>query len=172
MSEVRNILLVLAMVLSFSALAQEKEIPSELISRVEQVADQLELVSPNQENPVSVKSQLVWSEARDQFAVIIKAKTFTKWHIYAYASENSPFITTKVKFENPEGTVAMGEWNTPDPKPYTDGVYIYEGDLLFTRYFKVEEGFDESQVLKAGLYYQACDPYQCLPPRTQLFELK
>lgn len=128
---------------------------------------------PSQFDPLALNAKLVWSENREQVAVVMKVSLLTDWHVYAAVSRKSPFIATKVKLILPdEGFTPLGEWEEPIAESYDEEASVYKGEeLFFVRYFEVDKDSKADDKLKCGLYYQACDPNKCFPPKTKMVDL-
>ncbi|PKQ63904.1 hypothetical protein BZG02_07795 [Labilibaculum filiforme] len=155
-----------------NAIAQIDKIDSDLEMMVEM--EQMDLVTskPTAMDPLSYNAKVVWSENKDQLAIVLKADLLNNWQIYAYASDASAYITTEIRFEAPKGLEPIGDWQKPIAKPYSEGVEIFKGEIFFVRYYKVVDGVKFVKPIKCGLYYQACDPNQCFPPKTKTVDLQ
>ncbi|AUP80514.1 protein-disulfide reductase DsbD family protein [Flavivirga eckloniae] len=133
----------------------------------------LETPSPTRFDPLQLNGAIVWSENKKQLAVVMKVELLTDWHIYASVTKKSAFIATKIKTKFPEkGLVPLTDWEKPNEEAYNKSSSVYIGDqLFFIRYYKVDQTFNASTSLKCGLYYQACDPFKCMPPKTKMIDL-
>lgn len=167
-----KILIVVFCFCSYNSFAQTEKINSNLELMVEM--EQMDMITstPTALDPLRLNAKVVWSEDKAQLAVVIKANLLQNWQIYAFASDKSAYITTELKFESPNGLSPLGEWQKPKAKYYSDDVTIYKGEVIFTRYYKVSKVFNSDKPIKCGLYYQACDPNQCFPPKTKMLDLK
>lgn len=153
-----------------STIAQEK-IAKGLKDKVAIESEKLTTYATNELDPVSVNSKVVWSDNRKQLAVVVKATMLDGWHIYAYVPKTQPYISTKLELDLPKGITPIGDWEKPFSIPYDDGVYIYQDEVIFIRYCKVEK-YDKNTEISSGLYYQTCDDYKCLTPETKTKNLK
>lgn len=109
--------------------------------------------------PVAMSAKLINFEGGDQ-AVIIRMNIKDGFHIYSSVAEGESYITTTFDLSLPEG-VTLGEMMYPMDSPYTEGVNIYEGELVFVQYLvgRAKEG-----TVKLRYEYQCCDEQSCLPP--------
>lgn len=137
---------------------------------VSEASDKLWVSQPDMSDPVTVNAELVWSNNREQLAVVMKVRVLENWHIYAYVPGSQPYITTELKLSVPDGVTPVDKWEKPGAYPSADGVYIYEGSLVFVHYFSVDKPVKEKQI-ETGLYYQTCDLKQCLPPQIKMRKL-
>lgn len=160
---------VLLFVVQFGWSQTTKILPS-LKQKVEKTAMELATDETNPMDPVAVNAKLVWSEDKTQLAVIMKASIEDQWHIYAHVPETQPYIVSELLLELPKGINAIDDWELPHSSPYNDGIYIYEGALVFVQYCSVGK-FDEQGKITSGLYYQTCDRYKCFPPETKTKDL-
>ena len=124
-------------------------------------------------DPLALNARLVWSEKKDQVAIVMKVSMLTDWHVYATVSRKSPFIPTEIKLTLPEeGLTPLGEWEKPYAERYNEQASIYRGDeLYFIRYYQANKNLKLEGKAKCGLYYQACDPNKCFPPKTKMVDL-
>ncbi|RKR05099.1 disulfide bond corrector protein DsbC [Flavobacterium sp. 90] len=161
---------ILFMILGVKSYAQ-KQPDTGFTKKVEKAASALKVKSPVISDPVSLNAQVVWNDNKSQVAVVIKVKVLPGWHIYAYVPKNQPYIQSKMVLELPKGVTPLSEWTKPNSYPYEDNIFVYEGQMLFTRYFSVKD-LGTGAKISAGLFYQTCDIRQCLPPNTKVKELK
>lgn len=148
----------------------QTDISHEFKEKVTNISKNLTIVNPQHSDPVSVASTLVWNETKDQLAIVVKASILNGWHIYALVPENQPYIKCDLVLNVPKGLEAITDWEMPSPFPYESEIYVYKGELVFTKFFKVTENIVGD--FEAGLFYQTCDINQCLPPQTKVFKLK
>lgn len=166
------ILGVLCVLICQSVLFAQTDIDNSLQSKVEEVKKDFTNLSPEIDDPLDLKACVVYSESKEQCAILIQAKLLEQWHIYAFVGADSPFIITEIKVPEVNGLNPIGEWEKPGVKQYPDNVFVYEGNLAFVHYFKVDKELLKEQEIEVGLYYQTCDPYQCLPPRDKLVKVQ
>lgn len=150
--------------------AQEKAIAPALESAVQKVAETMSVDEPFLRDPVALNAKIVFGKDRKQFAVVMKVRILRNWHIYAYVPKSQPYIETELKLSVPDGVSEIGEWKKPNAFPSSDGVFVYEGNLIFTKYFSAEN-IEKNSEITVGLYYQTCDLKQCLPPNTKMKKL-
>lgn len=126
---------------------------------------------PDQERPVQINAAVV--AEKDSLAVIIKTSLAPGWHIYDYVPSTLPYIPIEYVLRLPEGIRAVGEWKKTASGPSMNdrGVLIYENEAVFIRKVVKLPGAKANGLIKTGLYYQACDLNQCLPPVENLIEL-
>lgn len=149
----------------------QKPVDPVFTKKVEKAALTLKVKEPVVSDPVSVDAQLVWNSNKSQVAVVIKSKILAGWHIYAYVPKNQPYVQYKMILDLPAGVTPLAEWIKPNSYPYDDNIFVYKGQIIFTRYFSVKK-IDAGAKITAGLFYQTCDIRQCLPPNTKVKELK
>jgi len=171
-----NILLKVSIVIS--ALLMANKIPAQSIDgslelKVAVAKQKLNTSSPTRLDPLALNAKLVWSDNNDQLAIVMKVSLLTDWHVYSSVSRKSPFIATEIKLALPEeGLMPLGEWEKPYAESYNEQASVYRGDeLFFVRYYGVARNLRLDGKLKCGLYYQACDPYKCFPPKTKMVDL-
>ncbi|WP_163410256.1 protein-disulfide reductase DsbD domain-containing protein [Flavobacterium ajazii] len=157
--------------LGFAAKTYSQNPDTAFLKKVQKAAASLSVEKPQNSDPVSVNSQLIWNKDKSRLAVIIKANILSGWHIYAYVPADQPYIKTDIVLELPEGITPLEEWTKPSAYPYEDNIFIYEGEIVFTRIFTVNNP-EKDAVITVGLFYQTCDLRQCLPPRNKTKELK
>ncbi|MCK0131651.1 protein-disulfide reductase DsbD N-terminal domain-containing protein [Flavobacteriaceae bacterium F08102] len=162
--------LVCFLVFVSSGWAQSIEVSPELKQKIEKAGANLHLDKTHAMDPVAVNATLVWSDDKSQVAVVMKASVEIGWHIYAYVPETAPYITTELKLELPKGVTAIGEWKTPKSKPYDEGIYVYEDEVVFVQYCTVDAFANEAKIT-SGMYYQTCDIHKCFPPVTKSIDL-
>lgn len=165
MMRYKSFLVVLFLTMQFGW-AQKKDIAQDLISKVEQVSNDIKVGAPNPMDPLALNATIVWSNDKSQLAVVIKATLLEGWHIYAYVPETQPYINTELRLELPKGISSIGDWEMPYNTPYEKGIYVYEETLVFVQYCTVNS-FNEEAIISAGLYYQTCDQHKCFPPTTK-----
>ena len=170
----KNLIITVLLCFSMPVIAQDVAIDQGLEETVFEKYDALEMGSPTRQDPLAMNAAVVWSTKKDQLAVVMKVNLLEKWHIYAYAEENTPFIMSKIICELPKGIMPIGEWVKSESEASTDGLHIYEGELFFIRFYQVKDDslIGKGTEFKCGLYYQTCDPNQCLPPSTKIKVLR
>ena len=129
----------------------------------------LECAAPDHERPVTLNAGLL--SDKDSIAVMVKVRMASGWHIYQYVPTNMPYIAIDQVLTLPDHVKAVGKWTFSKPFPSSSdpGVLIYENDAWFVH--KLARVNNSKGIVKAGLYYQACDLHQCLPPVEEVFEL-
>lgn len=170
MEKNKKYVLILLLALAVKSYGQ-KQPEAAFAKKVEKAALAFKLKDPIVSDPVSVDARLVWNESKNQLAVVVKAKLFPGWHIYAYVPSTQPYIQYKMVLDLPKGVTPLSEWNKPNSYPHEDNIFVYKGQIIFTRYFSVKD-LGSGAKITAGLYYQTCDIRQCLPPNTKVKELK
>ncbi len=163
-------ILILFLLAGFQVYSQ-KHISEKFSKTVDKAVKALNVKSPPVSDPVSVNTTLVYNDDKSQLAVIVKAKILQGWHIYAYVPKTEPYIQYKMILDAPKTLTALTEWSKPGSYPYEDNVFVYKGEVVFTRYYSVK-GVTPGSKISAGLAYQTCDIRQCLPPNTKVKELK
>ena len=142
----------------------------------EKVFEELDLITtgkPSVLDPLALNAKIVWSVKKDQLAIILKANLLENWHIYAHTEKESPFIMTELRSTLPEGLSPIGELIKSDPFNFSEGVYVYEEELFYISFFEVnQELLKDTDVIKYGLFYQACDDFQCFPPVAKMLDLE
>lgn len=162
--------MVIFLLISANISAQNKNVAPDLESDVQKAAGSLQVEEPNLRDPVALNAAIIFGKDKKQFAVILKVKVLRNWHIYAYVPDSQPYIQTELKLSAPEGVTELGDWHKPAAYPSSDGVFVYEGNMVFVRYFSVEKLGTEKE-LNVGLFYQTCDLQQCLAPNTKMKKL-
>lgn len=150
--------------------AQEKSIAPALEAQVQKIAETMSVDQPLLRDPVALNAKIVWGKDRKQFAVVMKVRVLRDWHIYAHVPNTQPYIETELKVNLPKGVSGISDWQKPNAYPSSDGVFVYEGNLIFIKYFSAEN-ITENTEITVGLYYQTCDLKQCLPPNTKMKKL-
>lgn len=141
----------------------QEGVHKDLIRKAKDVAGKIVTGRPMESDPVMLNAQLVFSDDKEQAAVIIKVNIHYNWHIYAFVPPTQPYIASKMILDLPSGTTAIGDWEKPNAYPSSDGVYLYKGELVFIHYLTIEKSSANGKI-NCGLYYQTCDLRQCLPP--------
>lgn len=150
--------------------AQKTAILPDLIKKVEQASIQFSEAIPNHMDPLALQADLVWSDNKSQLAVIMKATLLDGWHIYAYVPETQPYIASDLRLTLPNGVTKIKDWESPNSTPYEEGIYIYEGTIVFVQYCSLND-FKKGDVISSGIYYQTCDLRKCFPPETKTINL-
>lgn len=161
---------VLFIILTVKSFAQQPLDPA-FIKKVEKASIAFKIKAPETSDPVSVDAKLLWNSNKTQVAVVVKGKILAGWHIYAYVPDTQPYIQYEMVLDLPKGVTPLGEWTKPNSYPYEDNIFVYKGELIFIRYFSVND-FEKNAVITTGLFYQTCDIKQCLQPNTKTKELK
>ena len=139
-SKAINTVITIVFVLSSHILfSQNNKVQQDLVIKVENKISSFPKLSPSETDPVAVKSVMVWSQDKTQFALILKASILNHWHIYSYVPEGEPYIPYEINTNIPEGIASLGDWNSPESKLYERNIFIYEGDIFFTKYFSIPE---------------------------------
>lgn len=162
----KGFVLMVMMCISVHGFSQQND------SIIEKAIKELTVAEPSYIDPVAIAAKLVKLENKNEFAVIIKANILNSWHIYAFAAKTTPYITTEVILDLPENSTAVGDWKGPAPLMFEEGVFIYEGNIDFVHYVKLNENLSNDAVISCGLYYQTCDSQKCFPPQKKIIELK
>ena len=133
---------------------------------------QLTSAKPTNENPVTLNARILLE--KDSMAVIVEVRMAPGWHIYQYVPSTMPYIPIEQILKLPEGFQAVGKWEMSRPFPSANdpGVLIYEKQAWFVHKIVRSAGARSAGVIQTGLYYQACDLRQCLPPVEKIFDLK
>jgi DsbC/DsbD-like thiol-disulfide interchange protein len=123
-------------------------------------------------NPISLNSILV--DAKDSLAIVVKVQLAPGWHIYQYVPSTKPYIPMKLILKLPDGVRAIGPWIKPRPiaSASDPGVLIYLNEMIFIQKIARSSLTKIGSTIQAGLYYQACNLHQCLPPREKTFDFK
>ncbi|MCL5247203.1 hypothetical protein M4I21_15380 [Cellulophaga sp. 20_2_10] len=169
----KRIYYIIALLLLLTVQLKAQKVDATLELLVSIAEKDLVTQDPTVQDPVTVNAKLVWAESKKQLAVVIKASIFTDWHIYSKVTKGSPFIPTTIEVKFPEGALLpIGEWEKPFDEEFNESSSIYVGDeLFFIRYYNVKDAVKIQGEFRAGLYYQACDPFQCFPPKTKMISL-
>lgn len=136
---------------------------------VNDAASKLGISQSDMSDPVTVNAAVVWNKTKDKIAVIVKASILEGWHIYAFVPQTQPYIQYKMELKLPEGVEPITDWEVPAPFPYEDGIFVFREELIFTRFFEIQQ--DSRGEIFAGLFYQTCDIKQCLPPQSKIIEV-
>lgn len=134
-------------------------------------AKQLSCPETDEQRPVTLNAGLV--QEKDSIAIVLKVKLAPGYHIYQYVPPSLPYIPIKHILQAPEGLRSMGGWvksratsSVNDP-----GVLIYEQEALFIQKMVRKDSGKSHGIIRAGLYFQACNLRQCLMPEEKAFEL-
>lgn len=140
--------------------------------KIAEVARSLVCEAPSEETPVTLNATIV--KHMDSIAVMVKAQLAPGWHIYRYVPPTLPYIPIEHILHLPVGLKAVGKWEASKPSASsTDrGVLQYEKEALFVHKLIRVGPAEENEVIETGLYYQACDLRQCLPPEEKKFKFK
>lgn len=137
---------------------------------VNEASNKLGVSQPNMSDPVTVNAVVVWNKAKDKIAVVVKASILYGWHIYAFVPKTAPYLKSKLVLEIPDNVIPISDWQKPATFLMENNVYIYQGDIVFTRYFSVNKNSKGAKI-NTGLFYQTCDLKQCLPPQSKTLTL-
>jgi hypothetical protein len=140
--------------------------------RIATAIHNLECQKPDEKDPVALNAVLVKEKNGSDMTVIVKTRIKRGWHLYALVPPEEPFIITEGILILPKDVTAEGDWvkTPPTLSPLDKGVFIWEQEVVFTRRLKAQSGI--KGILEAGLFYQACDWKQCLPPVEKTIKLK
>ena len=129
-------------------------------------------VEPTLDDPVSVSAKLVYGTDKHTAQLILNAKILKGWHTYALVPEDSPFITTAVILDLPEGASMVGDWQASAALPFAgnEGVFVFENNASFSITVNMDK-VKPGSVIKCGLTYQTCDENKCFPPAEKILEL-
>ncbi|CAN5790687.1 hypothetical protein BH11BAC3_BH11BAC3_30110 [soil metagenome] len=147
--------------------APAKDVPVAIAKAPQKIAE------PTPADPVAVSAQLVRTQGKNMQEIIINADILKGWHIYAYVSENDPFIVTETLLELPAGAVSDKDWKSSAAVAYPGNsqIYVYENKATFK--VKVNcTGLKPGAIIKCGLYYQVCDINKCYPPKKKMISLQ
>jgi len=127
---------------------------------------------PTTADPVAISATMVKTNDANLQEIVVNAAILKGWHIYAYVSENDPFIVTETLLELPPGATSDKQWKTSAGIAYpgNNPIFVYEGNATF----KVNvdcSGLKPGAVIKCGLYYQVCDQNKCYPPKKKMISL-
>lgn len=130
-------------------------------------------IDPDEQNPVSLNTQLVGIEGSDSIAVIVKIRIAPGWHIYAYVPATMPYVATECIVKPDANAKVAGSWekSTPFATVREHGVLIYENEAVFIQRL-TKASNTTTGTINAGLYYQTCNLRQCLPPVEKVMELR
>lgn len=119
------------------------------------------------DGPVSISATVEADEQATgtQLRLIVELDIEPGWHTYAHVPAGHPGVLTEIDLDLPDGTRAVGEWETPASRPdlQAPAARVYEGRVRFERLLTRESdgGPAEAKVL---VTYQACTEEKCLPP--------
>lgn len=170
MRGVNTVLFVVMLFISSCVSAQEVKVDEKLEEKAFEAYESIHINKPSGTDPLSLGANFVWGKDKETLAIVMKVDLADEWHIYAKQRGTSAFVMTEIKTELPKGMEQIGEWTKPDAHHYSKELDVYEGELLFIGYFKVNSG--QANKGKVGLYYQTCDPNQCFPPKTKMIDLE
>ena len=116
-----------------------------------------------------MNAELIYSEDQSQCAIVMRVNLYTDWNIYSSVTKSSPSRESELILELPENSlIELRDWEVPETEEYNNNCSDYIGEELhFVKYFKIVDKSKLSNSLICGLYYQACDPYKCIPPQTK-----
>ena len=140
--------------------------------------ESLQIQTPSQEispletdrlNPVTVATGII-KKADGKQEVVIKIKIHEGYHLYAYVSDEDPYIATEVTINLPKGYSKVGAFKKPSYAYYNEtGTTAYTGDIVFTQ--EIEGNSDGKAI--CYLTWQTCEADFCLPPVfNKLFEIE
>ena len=150
--------------------SQDSKVSPELMQKVKRASARLLIPEPNDMDPVTLNATLVWSADKSQLAVVMKVDVLTTWHIYAHVPRTQPYIASELELDLCKGVSPIGSWEKPSSKPYDEGIYVYDGELIFVQYCSVASSARSGKI-SCGLYYQTCDVNKCFPPQTKSKQL-
>lgn len=127
---------------------------------------------PTLEDPVAVSARLVYGTDKATARLYVEAKILKGWHTYALVPEDSPFITTKMILELPDGASLLDDWQASAALPFAgnEGVFVFEEKASFSVTVNMKN-VKPGALIKCGLSYQTCDENKCLPPSEKLIDL-
>lgn len=164
----------LAFIIVFSLISSLTFSQNQLVDRFEQIvneaSNELGTDKPDMPDPVKVNAAVVWNKTKDKIAVVVKASILYGWHIYAFVPKTAPYLKSKLILEIPDHVVPISDWQEPVTFLMENNVYIYQGDIVFIRYFSINKKTKGDEI-KTGLFYQTCDLKQCLPPQSKTIQL-
>jgi hypothetical protein len=161
-------LLILLLLPVLSATAQ-----TDLGTRAITAGKQLNCPMPDADNPVTLNAALL-VDGPDSLAIIVKVLMARGWHIYQYVPSTKPFIQMAHILKLPDGIFPIGPWEKEKPFASADdpGVLIYKNEVVFIQKAVKSSASKKGGIIQAGLYFQACNRRQCMPPIRKTFDLK
>lgn len=139
----------------------------------------LPVADPTKRSPLQMNATLVPANAQpgETVVAVVKIRLMPGWHFYSRVPANEPFIQTQWFLELGEGLRAVDDWSGPEPQPYNTNpeMRVFKGGdkaLVFFRELVVTDKATDSVGVSAGLRFQVCDPYICLPPKKSMQNLK
>ncbi len=164
--KIRYSLIIACLIMSQIGKGQHMVVGEQLKKKTTELEKRMNVLASDALDPLALNIETVWSDDRTQFAVVIKAMVLPTWHIYARVPRGQPFIETKILSSSSKNIVPIGNWERSSAYPYgNEGIFVYEDEFVFKRYYSLKDKLTANDSLKCGLYYQACNPYQCLPPK-------
>ncbi|MFD2554111.1 protein-disulfide reductase DsbD domain-containing protein [Sphingobacterium tabacisoli] len=100
--------------------------------------------------------------------VVVKVKIHPGYHIYAFVSDQDPYVQTEVDVKVSGSYTKKGELRLPSFKYFNNkGTTIYENEIVFIQEI---EG-SGSGAIEIELSYQCCDSQICFPPATEKLKI-
>ena len=145
---------------------------STLDKKISALIEQLACAEPDEITPVTLNAGVLTE--MDSVAFVVKLKLASGWHIYGYVPPTMPYINMEPILKLPEGLQGVGDWKKSQLSPSVNdpGVMIYENKAWLVHKAVHLKGIEIKGPVEVGLYYQACNLQQCLPPTEKTFELK
>ncbi len=131
---------------------------------------------PTAEHPVSLGIAIRPSQAKpgDTVALVVRAKMFEPWHIYAAEGPTGVGIPTQLQLDAPEW-ISASAWGLPGSRVEESPLgpmALYEGDVRFVAELTVSEDAPAGRhPLEVKVTYQSCNETQCLPPTTEALQV-
>lgn len=127
------------------------------------------------ENPVTWKASIE-KQNDSLYNLIFQAELEPGWHFYSQEEpkEGGP-LPTEFSFNNVEGNYELvGPTTEPEVAAIYDPVFemdikYFEGQAKFIQPIKIKPG--STPIVKAEVFFQACDEFKCLAPETIPFTL-
>ncbi|RMF42093.1 MAG: hypothetical protein D6753_08375, partial [Planctomycetota bacterium] len=127
------------------------------------------VAEPTADRPVALGAVVHPSQANpgDKVVLVVRAKMFAPWHIYAAEGPTGVGIPTRLQIDAP-GWVAASAWALPaahvEQSPLGP-MSLYEGDVRFVAELQLADDAPAGQhAIAVTVTYQSCNDTQCLPP--------
>ncbi|KLT67064.1 protein-disulfide reductase DsbD domain-containing protein [Pedobacter sp. BMA] len=140
--------------------------------KITEAIKQLSCAVASEEIPVTLNARIVTE--MDSAAVIVKIQISPGWHVYQHVPTSMPYIALEHILKLPEDVKPIGTWivSPPIPSVQDEGVLIYENEAWFVHKIQTVGEKKQDSIIRAGVYYQACDLRQCLRPSELALDLK
>lgn len=118
----------------------------------------------------------VESNGPEEATVRLAAKIESGWHLYGFNLPEDGPNSTRITFDTPEGTEAVGAL-TPSRQPIEqfDPVFSlklswWENDIAFTQKFRITDS--KAHDLSGTIYFQGCNDQACIAPQRIPFDVR